>query len=46
MGSDQEESMEFYWEGDGTKIESYFFWHNSSVPEDITKDFIMYHYDG
>ena len=45
MASDKE-SMEFYWEGDGSKIESYFYWQDPSIPEDMTKNFIMYNYNG
>ena len=40
------ESLQFYWEGDGQQIESYFYWHNDSIPTDFTKDYIMYNYNG
>ena len=40
------DSAEFYWEGDGNKIESFFYWHNDSIPQDSTKDFIQYYFDG
>ncbi len=40
------DSLQFYWEGDGQHIESYFYWHNDSIPTDFNKDFILYNFNG
>lgn len=40
------ESLLFYWEGDGKQIESYFYWHNDSIPADLDKTYILYNYNG
>ena len=40
------DTLEFYWEGDGTDVESYMYWHNTSIPQDQSKNFIQYYFDG
>lgn len=38
--------MSFYWEGDGHLIESYFYWHNTSIPKDTSKGVLLYNFNG
>lgn len=38
--------QEFFWEGDGTSIESFYFWINSSIPGQENLDHILYYFDG
>ncbi len=39
-------SLEFFWEGDGNKIEAYHYWLNDSHLSDLTKHFVIYNFDG
>lgn len=36
----------FFWEGDGTMIESFVYWHDPATPGQAGKDRILYNFDG